>query len=572
MSVNPFRFIGLGRLRSRLAVIIAAALAPAGVLAVVQGLNALDVAADRRSDQFEARTLAAVDDVRAALVEVRQTARIAAAAVQAELIESGGCGRTFRSLAEDHDWLSGALVLNRDGEAVCGANVPFDMTDDPDWRAFTADPRYFIVNSRPDDAMTKPFIAALSPLPRWDADAFALMIRIDSHYLNRLTQRDPDARDLLLLDRSGKAFFAAQNGPVDWLPNDRALFMPYSTRSFDELDSTGARRTYFVTALEPGQVWAVSAMEKPKLGAVMLGPEGRALFVPLALWLIAVAVAYFAIDALVTRHVGALRRTAVRIGRGELDAPIGDYEDAPSEVRSFAEAIEAMANNLSERDAKLRETLDVQRRLLLEVHHRVKNNLQTISSLMNLESRRARDPQSLKAIRVIQDRIHSLAMVHQNLYAAENLEEVALDQLVLDISSHLAASLGPSGPKEHIRTSLENVFVPTLIATPVALFISEALGNAFKHGGTTPRVDIELTSEEGSFSIAVRNRVTGRTGDEAEGDGLGVRLMQGFAKQIGGKLEFTETADAYEARLSGPVAPPPALFRVRSGAEGLRPH
>lgn len=570
--MNPFRFIGLGRLRSRLALIIAAALAPAGVLAVVQGLNAVEVAAERRSEQLEVRTLDAVSGERAALVEIRQTIRIAAAAVQVELIETGGCGRTLKSLAADHGWLDGALILNRDGAAVCGADAPFNIAEDPGWRAFSADPRYFIASFRLDAATGKPFIAALHPLPRWDVDAFALMIRIDSDYMRRLTRRDPGEPNLTLLDRSGATFFAVEDDPKGWLPKDRALFMPYSARGFDEFDSSGIRRTYFATALEPGQVWAVSAIKKPNLTEIMLGPEGRALFVPLALWLIAVGVAYFAIDALVTRHVGRLRRTAVRIGRGELDAPIGDYEDAPSEVRSFAGAIEAMANNLAERDAKLRETLDVQRRLLLEVHHRVKNNLQTISSLMNLETRRARDPQSLRAIRVIQDRIHSLAMVHQNLYAAENLDEVALDQLTLDISSHLAASLGPSGPKERIRTSLDSVVAPTLIATPVALFLSEALGNAFKHGGTTPRVDIELTSDAGRFSIAVRNRVTGRTGEEAEGDGLGIRLMQGFAKQIDGELEIAETADCYEVRLSGPVAPPSALFKVRPGAEGLRPN
>lgn len=561
--MNPFRFIGLGRLRQRLAVIIAAALAPAGVLAVVQGLNALEAAAERRSEQLEARTLDAVADERAALVEIRQTIRVAAAAVQAELVEAGGCKRTFRSLTDDHGWLDAALILDRDGVAVCGAQAPFDMKSDPDWRAFSTDPRYHIAGSRPDGAAG---VTALHPLPRWDMNAFALMVRIDPAYLEQRMRDGPDAPDITLLDRSGRAFFAAKGRPEAWLPEDRALLTPYSDRSFDDFDSAGIRRTYFASALEPGQIWAVSAMTKPKLTEVLVGPEGRALFAPLALWLIAVAVAYFAIDALVTRHVGALRRTAVRIGRGELDTPVGDYDDAPSEVRSFAEAIGAMANNLSERDAKLRETLDVQRRLLLEVHHRVKNNLQTISSLMNLESRRARDPQSQRAIRVIQDRIHSLAMVHQNLYAAENLEEVALDQLITDISAHLAASLGPSGPKERIRTTLEPIAVPTPIATPVALFLSEALGNAFKHGGAAPGVDIELRREEDRFTIAVRNRVTGPAGPAAEGDGLGVRLMEGFAKQIGGELEITETAETFEARLSGPVASTPALFKVRSDA------
>lgn len=561
--MNPFRLIGLTRLRSRLALIIAVALAPAGMLALVQGVNGIDAAAERRSEQLKAQSLAAIDKERAAVMEIRQAVRLTAAALRTEMRETGGCAQSFAELGAKHDWATRALILKRNGESACGEGPPVTLAGDADWDSFLSDPRYFISTQQRESAIGARSFMIFQPLWGGGETTYALAVGVDFDYLRRLAHPGPGQPAVTLLNRVGEAVFPGEDAGAARLPEDRARLLPYNDRQFDAVGGDGLNRTYFSSALEPGQLWAVTSALEPSWRAILLGPEGRVILTPLALWLIAVIAAYFAIDALVTRHVGALRRTAVRIGHGELDAPMRDFRDAPAEIRALADAIGAMAVNLGERDNRLRDTLDVQRRLLLEVHHRVKNNLQTISSMMNLESRRARDPESRHALRVIQDRIHSLAMVHQNLYATKNLEEVALDQLTLDISAHIVASLAAAGAEDSVKTDLDPVVVPTAIATPVALFLSETLSNAFKHGGKTPTVKITLKREGEMFFLTIRNSVDGERRDEPDGSGLGIRLMEGFARQIDGDLKVTNLPDAFEACLSGPIAPPAELFQVR---------
>lgn len=561
-------FSGLSRLRVRLAVIVAIALAPAGVLAIVQAVEAVESASRAQLATIEARALATVDARRATLLQAREASRIGANSVQKEMADTGSCKRSLDTLIADSPWATGAAVFDAAGNAVCGTSGAVNIADTPGWQTFIENPRYVLTAARAGRTTGKQVLMAYRPLASPVGDAFALGSSVAVDYLNDVSPMDAAdiniAVETTMIDRSGGSVDVIDEAALGWLPTDRAVLQSYGDRKITLADSTGKQRTYFVSAIAPGRLWAVTSIEVPTFTTIVFTAGTLSILAPVLIWAIAVAVAYFAIDALVTRHVASLRRAAMRIGEGDLDAPIEQYEDAPTEIRELGGSVRAMRDKIHDREKELRTTLDLQHRLLLEVHHRVKNNLQTISSMINLESGRVRDVAGRTLMDTIQSRIHSLAMVHQNLYAAESLEEVALDQLTRDIAEHLEDSLGPSGQTSIRSLELDNVTAPPTLATPVALFLSEALSNAFKHAPTPADIEIELRRTESEFTVRVSNRLGPDTRDDERIKGLGFQLMKGFAKQIAGSFEAGVRGGRFEVCLTSPITTGAALFSVRT--------
>lgn len=557
------------RLRVRLAVIVAAAMAPAGVLAVSQALDALDAAEARRDRQLEATALSAIDDERAAFVEIRQAVRQTAAAVDFALSNGERCGAALDAMLSGNAWAMAASVHDAEGVSICGPAEGATIADLGAWRRFMESRRYQLSAVGRSEFTEANAILALHPAS--EESDLAVSVVIGADFLRQLLYEKVEDYPYALIDGAGDRLLLPGHEDESWLPEDRSVLQIFDDGQVEATDSQGAKRNYFVSVMEPGQVWSVTAA--PPLSAldVLLSIEAIAIMSPLALWLIAVAVAYFAIDTLVTQHIGSLRRVAARIGEGDLDAPIRGFGDAPYEIRALAAAIHVMRDKIADREASLRDTLDVQRRLILEIHHRVKNNLQTISSLLNLESRRARAPRDEAMLRTIQNRIHSLAMVHQNLYSAQRLEEVSLDQLARDIASHLEESLAPETGAAPIAFDLEPLTASTNLATPFALFLSEAIGNAFKHGRPPFSIEVALRQIEGQFALTVSNLcdpVDDPEDKPAAGPGhLGLKLMSGFARQIGAAFD-SETRDGrYHARLTGTLSSEDQLFSIRTRRE-----
>ncbi len=553
----------LSRLRARLAVIIAAALAPAGVLAVVQALNGVDRVAEQQTRLLEVQALGAIDTERALLLDVRQTLRTAANETERRMDEA--CHAHFKQLKTDYHWLLNASLFDRNGTTICSTGDPIEVGDLAGWQAFVAHPRYTLSAVRTGQQTGKRILLGYFPITSSDDTAVAIGFSIDVTQFQAIASLAEDRLDVALLDRDGEIITANDEDDETWLPEDRLPLQVFGDRRIELADASGVQRTYFVSSMVGGQLWAVVNNRPQPIWASLTSFAGLSILAPIAIWLIAVLVAYFAIDNLVTRHIASLRQAAVRIGEGDLSTPIGDYRDAPAEVNALGVSIRRMRDKIADREAELTETLELQKRLLLEIHHRVKNNLQTISSLMNLESARISSRDTQDAIEAIQSRIHSLAMVHQNLYAAENLEEVALDQLTRDIASHLEASLSPTGETSISSMELEPLVAPTILATPISLFLSEALGNAFKHAASPADIRLSLKRVGEHFVLSVSNRIDAAKQEDDDGpSGLGLELMSGFAKQVGGALTSGALEnDRYEVTLSAPADRTNTLFSVR---------
>jgi len=213
-------------------------------------------------------------------------------------------------------------------------------------------------------------------------------------------------------------------------------------------------------------------------------------------------------------------------------------EEAPSEFRTLGETFSAMASAVQDRDRRLREALDNKTLMIKETHHRVKNNLQIVMSLLSLQAAKLRDPIAKDALKQAQIRVNALALVHRILHEIEDLGSVDMQRLIYDLAQQIQEGFGAERRDLRLDVDVVPRQAPSEIAVPLTLFTVEALTNAFKHaypvGARGGAIRLSLAPvENGKLRLAVEDDGLGVQG-EPDGSGIGSRLIQAFAQQIGG--------------------------------------
>jgi len=195
-------------------------------------------------------------------------------------------------------------------------------------------------------------------------------------------------------------------------------------------------------------------------------------------------------------------------------------------------------------EAKIRSSLRETEVLLKEIHHRVKNNLQVVSSLLSLQSRGVEDEATRQKFRESQNRVHSMALIHEHLYDAENLSEIDFSEYISQLAAHLFRSYQVSSSRIKLRTDIENVKLSVDVAVPCGLIVNELVSNALKYAfpegrDGTIRIELRRGSEK---RIALRVSDTGRGLPEKVGfwntQTLGLRLVRLLVRQLGGEVEI----------------------------------
>jgi two-component sensor histidine kinase len=211
---------------------------------------------------------------------------------------------------------------------------------------------------------------------------------------------------------------------------------------------------------------------------------------------------------------------------------------------------EALEQVLCEKDHLLeeRQGLLVEKDWMLkEIHHRVKNNLQVVSSLLSTQSRHLLDPQAVAAIRESQNRVQVMALLHQKLYQADNLGRVNLADYAREIVTYLVESFD----RQHsVQTKLgfESIELETTLATPLGLIINEAVTNALKHAFPPPRrgtLTVSLVSlAPQQYQLTITDDGVGLppSFDLTRSRSLGMVIIKGLSRQIDGYLAVS-TAD-----------------------------
>lgn len=241
----------------------------------------------------------------------------------------------------------------------------------------------------------------------------------------------------------------------------------------------------------------------------------------------------------------------------------------PEEVRDLAASFEDAADRLEAQEAALRAALERSELLMAEVHHRVKNNLQIISSLLNLQGARIAEPAARAEFEAARDRVRALATLHRHLYMHPDHEAIDLGAFIEELAGQIFQASGER-PGERIVLSVRapSLRISSDQAVPLALVITEAVTNALAYafpGGRRGRLEVTLTTEGDRARLSVHDDGVGGGLDRAaDRRGLGNQLVRALARQLGGELR-AETGAGTMVTLDFPLRPPvpprPALPR-----------
>ena len=558
-------------LRFRFGLIMAVALLPLLLFSVWQSV--VDYREDRRARAvaLDASARLSVDGLMGTVEEAFLALDILAGSV-----EGTDCVEPFREVLDASREIDHLVLADAEGSYVCSA-YPLDSRAQAFQLAKTLTPvRPTHVeirrppagsNARPVVVLSQGDFAADGSLQR------ILLAGINLSRLGALSDSDELAadNDVAVLSRGGDVLYRSSR---IFPALDPVLFadLTEGRRRIPLRDGEGRPRDVVVLPTDEAELLtAISAPRTSLLSWQALNPLTSALL-PVLAWLFAFGAIWIAADKLILSHLRQLRHATLRFADGDAGARVGVLPDAPEQIRQLGSTFDLMAARIAEREASLQNSLAEKSVLLREIHHRVKNNLQIIISLLNMQQRELHDEEGRQAIEEARNRVGAIALVHRSLYESDDLQDVDmkpfLDQLVADLyRSHRGRARGVQLSTDLAGADLGGAGVgasfSSELAIPLALFVVEAVSNAIKHGvpdgghvdvtfresGTKGLAPAEHTDESGAPKriLSVLDSGPG-PGEDVEAS-TGWRLMKGFARQLGGEFETRTTPKGFEVRL-----------------------
>ena len=223
---------------------------------------------------------------------------------------------------------------------------------------------------------------------------------------------------------------------------------------------------------------------------------------------------------------------------------ITDRKLMESEIRSLNTVLE---QRVEQRTAELASSLEDKIVLLREVHHRVKNNLQIIISLLNLQSRYIEDEKTRQVFHESQNRIMAMALVHEKLYLSTDMAVIDLDNYIRFLGDSLFQFYGMQGKGIVLTTGICDINIGINTAIPIGLIVNELVSNSLKHAfprGRNGEISIAVKRENNSLSILFADNGVGipQDLDWRNGKSLGLRLVISLVEQLSGTIELDRTA------------------------------
>ena len=310
---------------------------------------------------------------------------------------------------------------------------------------------------------------------------------------------------------------------------------------FTDYGQDGSLREFHVQPLVSGATFAVTALPLTATFATLVADWGL-----LVLTLVALSVALLAVwigtDRWCLRPLGYIREFAARVARGE-DVKLAPPRPWTPEMMAIANAVQQMAKAIANRESDLNAGLEQRDHMLREIHHRVKNNLQMISSLLNLQAGEIRSPRIRRLFGDAQNRVLTLSILHRHLYERSSWSLVDFQQFISDLVRQVSVARHGAdrvAPRFQIRAPIMAVGPDTAI--PIGLIVTEAVGSAMSHdfsGVAAPEVRIEAKESEGKeVELVIEDNGVdtnrGSLGSHGQ-SGFGLTLVHGLAMQLGGK-------------------------------------
>jgi two-component sensor histidine kinase len=492
--LNAFRELSTG---IKMLLILTAALLPLGLIAVMAIIHDADNGRAARRLQTQQVAIDSARRLDALIIQTGQ--KLSAAAARTEAGGAAGlaarCTAALAALAAGDQDLPGAAILAADGTRLCGSSK----------RA--ADPVDDAGRSRRRHAPRRRTLAG--------------GCSVCGRQLRRRPGRSscPPVR----LRRAAMKWSCAR-GPI---ASSSTRFRRGARQQRGSVISTPSRR--WARRPRPrGQVARISTLE------VVL------VLLPMLMWLAAGLIGWLVVDRLLIRPLRQLQQvvTAYRPENGPIVLP--RFTTPASEIRELGEAFAALGDRIQQHDVQLAEGLSRQTRLTREVHHRVKNNLQVVASLINLHARGVHDPAVAHAYGSIQRRVDALAVVHRNHYAElEANRGVGLRALIGELAANLRATATPDAGGMPILLDIMPAFSTQDVAVPIAFLVTELVEAAMLCDPPLPvSIKLEPTAQptRALLSITVP-ALANDSGESADLPERSRRVVEGLSRQLRAKME-----------------------------------
>lgn len=494
-------------------------------------------------------------------------ARVESADILLKTLAPGAVGfQCAQRLGEVIDRIPGYLNLirfDRQGRVVCSARtVPADpQRVATAWFRQLASGGQIAIARDPGSAYaSEPAVlaAARADAPDGVFDGAVVAVIALSSLQPRLSDPSlPRGAEVGLVEGSGNYITMTRPGAFPKLPADwKARVSARGSLVWYGRDAAGNGRVYSAAPLVGDEVFVVlSARSQGVWSWARLNPLTSIAF-PLLTFLLALIAVSLVADRVVVRWITYLQRIARIYGRGRLSVRPVHAEQMPPEIRQLAETLEDMADAILGRDAALRETLVQKDDLMREIHHRVKNNLQVISSLLSLQQRALKDPGARVALADMRQRITALALIYRALYQGPDLKRVDLGAFLEDLTGQLISGRPTQGHPVKTDIYVESLAIDPDRLAPLALFAVEAITNAQKHAfadrGGILSVSFRVLDETAELEISDDAPVNEAALTET---GVGRTLMAAFARQLRGTTTMSRNAmGGMTARLVFPTS------------------
>ncbi|MFS0518046.1 sensor histidine kinase [Nostoc sp. UIC 10607] len=214
----------------------------------------------------------------------------------------------------------------------------------------------------------------------------------------------------------------------------------------------------------------------------------------------------------------------------------------PAVARELREA--QVRRERKQAEEQIKASLQEKEVLLKEIHHRVKNNLQIISSLLNLQAEYLKDNQALEVFKDSQNRIESMALIHEKLYQSQDLARINFADYIQDLVTNLFYSYNVNSNSITLKMKVEEVFLAIDAAIPCGLIINELISNSLKYAfpeRELGEICIDFCSiEPNLFTLTISDNGVGlaQDFDFQATESLGLRLVKGLTQQLQGNIDF----------------------------------
>ena len=366
---------------------------------------------------------------------------------------------------------------------------------------------------------------------RADLDIDALQAALDKNRISR-------SSIAVIADRNGHAVHSVPGVAIPQF--DVALSFADAVRGES---ADGNRWIYASAPLLDRRLFIVYAEPEQRLIAPILATFRLDLVLAVLTILLTSIVVWWGVNAFVIRWLHRIGALATELAQGRFDAATDRFDGAPVEIEALGTDLSRMASAIAQRNEALEAAATVTKTMAREVNHRVKNNLQMVISLLELQSTQITDTSARFTLEQTRMRIGALALIYRLHYDVGALaEQGVMDLRVLlgELLKQLHMTFGrPANVRIDWQSDVERL--PVDQAIPFALFLVEAVSNALRHGFPEARsgtITISFTHDGDELDLVIADDGVGYD-PAVVGKSIGMELMRAFATQLDGHVEMT---------------------------------